>query len=113
MIVIHIKNKIDCVMFHVLTPLPGTRLFEKLEKEGRIFDRNWSKYHTGAAVFKPLLMTADELQEGYHWIYREFYSYPNMLKRIFRSPRNIIYRAAVNLSYGRKAMKLPVPKLLF
>jgi len=108
-----IKNKIDCVMFHILTPLPGTRLFKRLEKEGRIIDRNWSKYHTGSVVFKPLLMTTYELQEGYHWIYREFYSYTNMLKRIFQSPRNIIYRAAVNLSYGRKAMKLPVPKLPF
>ncbi len=108
-----IKNKIDCAMFNILTPLPGTRLLKKLEKEGRLIDRNWSKYHTGSVVFKPLLMTADELQEGYHWIYREFYSYPNMLKRIFRSPRNIIYRIAVNLSFRRKAMKLPVPKLPF
>jgi len=108
-----IKNKIDCVMFHILTPLPGTKLFATLEKEGRIIDRNWSNYHTGSVVFKPLLMTTDELQEGYHWIYREFYSYKNILKRIFRSPRNIVYRAAVNLSYGRKAMKLTVPKLSF
>lgn len=108
-----IKNKIDCVLFNILTPFPGTKLFERLEKEGRIIDRDWSKYHTSSVVIKPLLMTADELQDGYHWIFREFYSYPNMLKRIFQSPRNIIYRAAINLTYRRKAMKLPVSKLTF
>ncbi|MBC8414144.1 MAG: B12-binding domain-containing radical SAM protein [Nitrospira sp.] len=108
-----IKSGIDCVMFHVLTPLPGTKLYDKLENDGRIIDRNWAKYHTGAAVFKPALMTPEELQEGYYWIYREFYSYPNMLKRILRSPKNLIYRAAINLSYRRKAMKLPKPKLTF
>jgi radical SAM superfamily enzyme YgiQ (UPF0313 family) len=108
-----VRNRIDSAQFHILTPFPGTKLFGRMENEGRILDRNWAHYHTSAVVFKPLLMTAEELQEGYNWIYREFYSYPNMFKRIFQSPRNIIYRAAVNLSYGRKAMKLPVPKLTF
>jgi radical SAM superfamily enzyme YgiQ (UPF0313 family) len=107
------RNKIDCAQFHILTPFPGTKLFSRIEDEGRILDRNWANYHTSSVVYKPLLMTVDELQEGYHWIYREFYSKTNMLKRIFRSPRNIIYRVAANLSYGRKAMKLPAPKLSF
>ena len=107
------RNKIDCAQFHILTPLPGTKLHERIENEGRIFDRNWTKYHTGSVVFKPLLMTADELQEGYYWIFREFYSYSNIFKRILQSPRNIVYRAALNLSYRRKAMKFPKPKLSF
>jgi radical SAM superfamily enzyme YgiQ (UPF0313 family) len=107
------RNKIDYAMFNVLTPLPGTKLFEKLDSEGRIFDRNWSSYHTSSVIIKPDKMSVEELQDGYYWAFREYYSYPNILKRVFRSPRNILSRAALNYSYRRKAMKLPVPKLSF
>ncbi|GAH76064.1 unnamed protein product, partial [marine sediment metagenome] len=51
------KVKIDAIQFSILTPLPGTRLYEKLEKEDRIIDRNWSNYDLAHAVFKPKLMT--------------------------------------------------------
>jgi radical SAM superfamily enzyme YgiQ (UPF0313 family) len=105
------SNKIDVAMFNILTPFPGTKLYESLEKEGRIFDRDWGKYHTSSVVCKPLLMTAEELQEGYYWIFREFYSYANILKRVFRSHKNILSRAALNYSYRRNAMKLPKPKI--
>jgi hypothetical protein len=100
-------------MFNVLTPLPGTKLAERLEKEGKIFNRDWANYHTGTVVINPVSMTADELQNGYYWIYRECYSWPNILKRVFRSPKNLINRAALNYSYRRKVMKLPEPQIAF
>ncbi|MFV1976368.1 MAG: radical SAM protein, partial [Candidatus Scalindua sp.] len=107
------KNKIDYAMFNVLTPLPGTKLYERLENEGRIFDRNWANYHTGTVVYKPKSMTPEELQNGYYFLYREYYSYSKILKRVFRSPKNLLSRAALNYSYRRKAMKLPVPAISF
>lgn len=107
------KNKIDAAMFNILTPFPGTGLYDRLEKEGRILDRNWSHYHTGTVVIKPLMMTAEELQSGYYWIYREFYSFHNILKRIFRSRKNILSRAALNFSYRRKVLKQPQHELPF
>jgi len=107
------KNKIDNAMFNVLTPLPGTKLSEKLEKEGKIFNRDWANYHTGTVVINPVNMTADELQNGYYWIYRECYSWPNVLKRVFRSRQNLLERFALNYSYRRKAMKLPEPTMSF
>jgi len=107
------KNKIDNAMFNVLTPLPGTKLSEKLEKEGKIFNRDWANYHTGTVVINPVNMTADELQNGYYWIYRECYTWPNILKRVFRSPKNLPERFALNYSYRRKALKLPEPTMTF
>jgi radical SAM superfamily enzyme YgiQ (UPF0313 family) len=107
------KNKIDNAMFNVLTPLPGTKLSEKLEKEGKIFNRDWANYHTGTVVINPVNMTADELQNGYYWIYRECYTWPNILKRVFRSPKNLLARFALNYSYRRKVLKLPEPTMSF
>ena len=80
------------------------------EKEGRIIDRDWAKYHTGEVVFQPKGMTVDELIEGFHWIYTTTYSTKNMLKRSFRSLKGLIYRIAANLSYKKKANRAPIPK---
>jgi len=104
-----LKTKIAAAQFHILTPFPGTRLYERMEKDGRIIDRDWSKYHTSDVVFQPANMTVKELQDGYNWILRQTYSAQNILNRVFRSMQGIPYRAAVNISYRRKAMQTPVP----
>jgi radical SAM superfamily enzyme YgiQ (UPF0313 family) len=101
------ETSIDAAQFHILTPLPGTRLYKNFESEGRITDRDWAKYHTGEVVFKPRGMTAEELQRGYWWIYHENYTIGNIMKRVFRSPRGMVYRMAMNMSYRKKALRMP------
>ncbi|MBI5561344.1 MAG: B12-binding domain-containing radical SAM protein [Deltaproteobacteria bacterium] len=101
------ETKLDAAQFHILTPLPGTVTYGVLEKEGRIIDRDWAKYHTGEVVFQPKGMTVEELQAGYHWIFRETYTIGSILKRSLRSRRGLIYRIAANLSYRKKALKMP------
>ena len=101
------ETRLDAAQFHILTPLPGTVTYRTLEKEWRIIDRDWGKYHTGEVVFQPKGMTAEQLQSGYYWIFRKTYTIPNILKRSLRSPRGIIYRIAANLSYRKKALKMP------
>ena len=101
------ENKIDAAQFHILTPFPGTKLYDDMVKDDRITDSDWSKYHTGEVVFKPAKMTARELQEGYWWIFHKTYDMKNILKRSLRSPRGLAYRIGTNLSYRKKAMKMP------
>lgn len=102
------ETKIDAAQFHILTPLPGTVTYNTLEKGGRIIDRNWAKYHTGEVVFQPKGMTIDELQNGYYWIFRNTYTIKNILKRSLRSTKGIAYRIAANLSYRKKALRMPI-----
>ena len=47
-----------------INPLPGTVTYGVLDKEGRIIDGDWGKYHTGEVVFQPRHMSVDELQKG-------------------------------------------------
>ena len=52
--------------FNILTPFPGTRLYQRLEAEGRILTRDWSKYNGRAdVVFRPRQMSPEELLAGY------------------------------------------------
>jgi radical SAM superfamily enzyme YgiQ (UPF0313 family) len=76
-----VRNKLDSINFHILTPYPGTVLFKRLEAEGRILTYDWDKYDTAHAVFQPARMTVEELERGYVWIYGRFYSWPNILRR--------------------------------
>lgn len=99
---------IDAAQFHILTPFPGTVTYGVLEKEGRIIDRDWAKYHTGEVVFQPKGMTAEELQRGYYWIFRNMYSIKNIMKRSFRSTKGLTYRLVMNFAYRKKALRMPL-----
>jgi radical SAM superfamily enzyme YgiQ (UPF0313 family) len=81
------RNNVDCPQLTVLTPYPGTSLRDELEVEGRILHSRWEKYDVGNVVFKPKLMTPEELQAGYNWACEQVYSIPAILKRGLRSLR--------------------------
>ncbi len=101
------QNNISAAQFHILTPLPGTETYRQMEEEGRITERDWSRYHTGEVVFKPRGMSAAELLAGYHAMYHKFYSMKNILRRSLVNHHDIARRVAVNLSYRKKALKMP------
>jgi radical SAM superfamily enzyme YgiQ (UPF0313 family) len=95
-----VANKIETMTSHILTPYPGTRLFEIFKNNDRIIDFNWSNYNTANVVFKPKNMTREELYEGYLWIYKEFYSFKNIIKRIPKN-RQIIPYLLFNFCYRK------------
>ena len=79
--------EIDVADFSILTPFPGTPLFNKLDTEKRILTKDWKYYNMGHAVFKPNHMNPEELQEGVRRMYDEFYQLPFTIKRIVRGLR--------------------------
>jgi radical SAM superfamily enzyme YgiQ (UPF0313 family) len=76
------KNRIETLTSHILTPYPGTKLYQRMEESGRITDYDLSKYNTAHVVFKPQGMTAEELYNGYLWMYRKFYSFRSIIRRM-------------------------------
>ncbi|MCX8119008.1 MAG: B12-binding domain-containing radical SAM protein [Desulfobacterota bacterium] len=82
------KTCIEIPSFSVLTPFPGTELRKRLEKEGRIFDNDWSHYDMSHVVFQPRGMTARELQEGYLWAQKYTCAPRSILKRLLWGPKN-------------------------
>ena len=69
-------------VINILTPFPGTKLFERLESAGRILHTDWSRYDTRHVVFTPTGMTPDELLDGYRHVVREVYSFNSILDRL-------------------------------
>ncbi len=77
--------KLDVADFLVFTPFPGTPLFNKIEEEGRILTKDWSKYNMKNVVFEPKNMTQKELLQGIGKMYKEFYSAPYTIRRVINS----------------------------
>src|SRR5690349_3896517 len=75
-----VKNALTTSTYHILTPYPGTRLFQTMEKDNRLLHRNWTLYDTRHVVYKTKVLSADELKQGYDWAYDSFYSWSNIWK---------------------------------
>jgi len=77
--------RLDCVELRILAPFPGTRLYSRLLKEGRLFVPNWwlQGYPPDTLLFQPKGMTAEALIEGFIRLNRQTYSYGSMIKRFF------------------------------
>jgi radical SAM superfamily enzyme YgiQ (UPF0313 family) len=68
-----------------LTPFPGTPLFEELDRQGRIFDKDWSHYDFNHVVFEPQHMSRETLDRGVAWVLRQFHTRSRIARRIWRS----------------------------
>jgi radical SAM superfamily enzyme YgiQ (UPF0313 family) len=94
---------IDAIQVSILTPLPGTGLYDKMKN--RIFDHDWEHYDFRHAVFTPKHMTASDLQAGADWVIRTYYSPGRILKRALRwmtlpgGIANLIYPLGLNMAY--------------
>lgn len=75
-----VSHAITTSTFHILTPYPGTALFNDMNTRGRIQTRNWDLYDTRHVVYQTRNLTPNQLVSGYHWAYREFYSWSNILE---------------------------------
>lgn len=78
-----IENAITTATYHILTPYPGTKLFDSMTNSERITTNNWDLYDTRHVVYKTKGLTADELEKGYWWSYKEFYKWSNVFKASF------------------------------
>jgi radical SAM superfamily enzyme YgiQ (UPF0313 family) len=76
-----ISQGVETATFHILTPYPGTALYERLAGAGRISSQNWDLFDTRHVVFHPAKMSSEALEAGYWRAYRDFYRWSS----IFRS----------------------------
>lgn len=85
-----LEAKIDLPRFSIITPFPTTPFYQSLEEAGRIIERDWSMYDVEHCVYTPRNMTAQELEDGILWAWKEVYSWKNIWKRLdFSKPKTI------------------------
>ena len=95
-----IRQGMETSTFHILTPHPGTRLYDRYIRQNRIISQNWDLYDTRHAVFQHPVLSTVQLEEGYWQAYRQFYRFSSILRSSTHNPglvnklRHFIYTTA-------------------
>ena len=108
-----VKNKIAVTNFNPLIPMPGTKVYKKMEEEGRLLYKKWwlsDKYRYGETAYKPKNITPEELMKGCLKMRTNFYSFGCIVKRLFSNsvnfrPLNLFVFILANFISGREIQK--------
>jgi radical SAM superfamily enzyme YgiQ (UPF0313 family) len=80
------RHKFYIVAFNHLTPFPGTPLYKRLEREGRLlYDRWWLEpgYRYGMVPFAPRGITAEQVKQRCIEARQKFYGFGSIFRRSF------------------------------
>jgi radical SAM superfamily enzyme YgiQ (UPF0313 family) len=76
------KMKLTSVQLLILTPLPGSELYQGLRTQGRITSFNWDLYDTHHVVYRPARFTPFELQCAQVYGHTQVYTLPAAIKKL-------------------------------
>ena len=67
----------------IATPLPGSRMLERLKNENRLLENNsfWEKCTFFDVLFEPKKMKKEELEDGFIWAYNQLFNEKAFIKR--------------------------------
>jgi radical SAM superfamily enzyme YgiQ (UPF0313 family) len=111
------ETKIPIPRFYILTPMPGSALYEQYKAEGRLVTEDYRKYDGSQCVHRPAKISPEKLTEMFWWLYREVFSWKSILQRTLlnpaalKSPRLHLLALAVNLHYRKYVMKRVPPNI--
>ena len=110
-----INNRLPIPRFYVMTPIPGTGLFEQYKRDGRLLHENFEQYTGYHCVHEPKNISSARLDEKYNLLNRRIYSFWNILRRtifnrhILKNPWAYIFAFFVNLSYNSHIRRHDIP----
>jgi radical SAM superfamily enzyme YgiQ (UPF0313 family) len=76
------RNSVPSISANMLTPYPGTQLFDRLKRDNRILHTNWTYYDHQTVCFQPKNMSVEELGERHLAFCREFLSWSSIARRL-------------------------------
>lgn len=94
-----VKNKLDAALFTILTPYPGTRVRERLQKEERIITNDWRLYDMEHVVFRPKQMSVETLYDGFKDLTLEFHSIGSLWRRLIPPKRHFQFFGPGNIGF--------------
>lgn len=101
---------VDVMQTTYLTPLPGTRLFNRLCKEARLlytnFPKDWEHYDMTEVTYRPSGLDSGRLAQIMRTLNQQMYSYPVLLSKAASTfyqthdPVATIFALYSNMNYG-------------
>ncbi len=82
-----IKLNPDYAQFSILTPYPGTEIYEEAKERGLILTENFDEYTAGKPILKNFYMSAEEISKLLKYCYLRFYLRPRFVLKELRKGR--------------------------
>lgn len=95
--------------FNLLTPYPGTAFFRQYEKEGRLLHKDWSRYNHSEVVYRPKLMSPEQLYRGWAQMRKDAYCWSSILSRVAKNPGRRLTNLAYNILRKGPNQRLKIP----
>ncbi|MGB2821265.1 MAG: radical SAM protein [Phycisphaerae bacterium] len=100
--------------YPILTPYPGTALFEQFRDQGRLLTTDWDKYNGATVVYEPKRMTVNELRHAQMAAFHEFYTPSSAFRRLRLWPfkrnswlANLAIHRGLTYYYCKRGRPLP------
>jgi radical SAM superfamily enzyme YgiQ (UPF0313 family) len=98
------KVRIPSATFNVLTPYPGTVIYDQFKAENRLLTQDWSFYDHCTPVYIPRHMSVDQLYDGYQRVKKSFFSAASIAQRFPANRRTpvlfLLANVGLKLSLG-------------
>ena len=108
------KAKLCMSCFPILTPYPGTAVFDQFASQGRLLTRDWDRYNGAGVVYRPDRMSVEELRHAQMAAFHEFYTPASALARLGVWPlkrnswlANLAIHRGIRYYYSKHARPLP------
>ena len=102
-----LENRVPLVLLYILMPIPGTKLTQRLRAEGRIIEEKYNPkyFNSHDVLFKPKLISPEDLKSGFWFVYDKFYSLSSIIRRVFSPPLKNLYLLLLINFIIRKGVK--------
>jgi len=111
------RNRIPIPRFYILTPIPGTDLFNELKKEGRLLTEDFEQFDGARCVHIPKCIDPEKLTEMYWWLNNRVFSLRSILHRtlfnkvLWRNPGMLLFSLGVNFHYRHYVKRKITPNI--
>jgi radical SAM superfamily enzyme YgiQ (UPF0313 family) len=97
-------NRIAVPRVHIMTPVPGTPLWNDLKRDDRILSDDFGRFSGGSVIFRPRDLDPEQLQRGYWKLYEDLFTWRSIRHRLGRNISSVgafmrAFILGVNLHY--------------
>lgn len=111
------NNRIPIPRFYILTPIPGTELYDDLKNQGRLLTEDLKQFDGTRCVHVPKQISAEKLTEMFWWLNKKVFSFRSIFHRtvfntiLWKNPFMLFFSLAVNLHYRHYVKRKIIPNI--
>ncbi|OIP00183.1 MAG: B12-binding domain-containing radical SAM protein [Bacteroidetes bacterium CG2_30_33_31] len=111
------RNRIPIPRFYILTPIPGTALYNDLKQQGRMLTDDLRQFDGTRCVHIPKKIEPEKLTEMYWWLNNQVFSIKSIFHRVlfnkllWRNPSMLLFSIAINFHYRHYVKRKITPNI--